>query len=85
MSLEPNTITDWLQLVQSEYLEIPGLHLTRAQVQRLWGLEPMTCDALLDALVAARFLRQTSRGAYVLADGGSTLQKLAAQSSSGLH
>jgi hypothetical protein len=33
------TVADWLQLIQSEYREIPGLHLTKPQVQRLWGLE----------------------------------------------
>ena len=42
---------DWLQLIQGEYLESPGLNLTKPQVQRLWGLDPLTCDALLDELV----------------------------------
>jgi len=63
------TIDDLLRLIQADYLEMPGLHLTKAQIQRLWGLEPDVCDALLDALVAAEFLRQTSRNGYVLAGG----------------
>lgn len=63
------TIADWLQLVRAEYLEIPGLHLTRTQVQRLWGLDETTRDELLDALVEARFLRETPDGGYVRADG----------------
>jgi len=62
------TIADWLQLVRAEYLEIPGLHLTRSQMQRLWGLDPTTRDELLDALVDARFLKQTRDGGYVRAD-----------------
>jgi hypothetical protein len=62
------TISDWLQLVRAEYLEIPGLHLTRSQMQRLWGLDPTTRDELLDALVDARFLKQTRDGGYVRAD-----------------
>jgi len=62
------TIPDWLQLIRAEYLEIPGLHLTRNQVQRLWGLDPTTCDVLLGALVDARFLRRTHDGGYVRAD-----------------
>lgn len=58
---------DLLQVIQAEYLEIPGLHLTRAQVQRLWGLDPDTCDAMLSTLVDTHFLRRTPRDAYVLA------------------
>ena len=62
--------SDWIQLIRSEYLEIPGLHLTRNQAQRFWGLDVVTCDALLEALVDVRFLRRTHAGAYVRADGG---------------
>jgi hypothetical protein len=61
------SVIELLQVVQAEYLEIPGLHLTKPQAQRLWGLDPHTCDALLEALVSAQFLRCTHRGAYVLA------------------
>lgn len=64
------TITDWIHLIRSEYLEIPGLLLTRNQVLRLWGLDAVTCDALLEALIDVRFLRRTHAGAYVRADGG---------------
>ena len=64
------TFADWVHLIRSEYLEMPGLHLTGPQVQRLWGLEPVTCDALLDALIDVRFLKRTHAGAYVRADGG---------------
>ena len=64
------TIADWIHLVRSEYLEIPGLHLTRSQVQRLWGLDGITCDALLESLIDLRFLRRTHAGAYVRADDG---------------
>jgi hypothetical protein len=67
MTAEQATVTELLRLIQAEYLEIPGLHLTKPQVQRLWGLDPHTCDAMLDALLAARFLRRNHRDAYVLA------------------
>lgn len=63
-----STAADWLHLIRSEYLEIPGLHLTRQQVQRLWGLDEITCDALLETLVDVRFLRRTRTGAYVRSD-----------------
>ena len=59
------TIEDWLQLIRGEYLEIPGLRLTKPQVQRLWGLDPVMCEALLAALVDVGFLRCTRRQAYV--------------------
>jgi hypothetical protein len=62
------TVVDWIHLIRAEYLEIPGLHLTRNQVQRLWGLDDLTCDALLEALVDVRFLRRTRTGAYIKAD-----------------
>lgn len=58
-------IEDWLQLIRAEYLEIPGLRLTKRQVQRLWGLDEVMCEALLAALVDVRFLRCTRQEAYV--------------------
>src|ERR1700740_374034 len=45
--------------VRSEFLEMPGLHLTPAQAQRLWGLEGELCRAVIDALVAEAVLRRT--------------------------
>ena len=65
-----NTVADWLQLIRAEYLEIPGLQLTKPQARRLWGLDAVTCDAVLAALVDVSFLRRTNAGAYVRADGG---------------
>jgi len=61
------TVDDWIDLVKAEYLEMPGLHLTKPQIQRLWGLDAQTCDRLLDALVTGGFLTRTDRDAYVLA------------------
>jgi hypothetical protein len=54
-----------LQRVQGEYIEMPGLRLTTAQAQRLWGLDRAACDALLGALVDAKFLFRTRDGAFV--------------------
>ena len=56
---------DYLQLIRAEYLEIPGLSLTKRQAERLWGLTPEACDRLLDAMVQAKFLRRTDNGLYV--------------------
>jgi hypothetical protein len=57
---------DVLRRARAEYLEMPGLRLTRAQAQRLWGLDSRTCEQLLRALTEARFLAQTRDGAFVL-------------------
>lgn len=65
LSIGDATIEDWLQLIRAEYIEIPGLRLTKQQVQRLWGLDAGMCEALLAALVEVRFLRRTCREAYV--------------------
>jgi hypothetical protein len=62
---DPALLDDWLRLVKAEYEELPDLHLTRAEVERLWGLDPPTADAILSRLVAAGVLRKTSRGGYI--------------------
>jgi hypothetical protein len=62
-------IDDVLQRIQGEFVEMPGLRLTPVQAQRLWGLERDVCDALLGALVDAKFLSQTRDGAYVRTEG----------------
>jgi hypothetical protein len=64
------TFADWIHLVRAEYLEIPGLHLTRRQVERLWGLDSATCDVVLDSLMETGFLRRTTAGAYVRSADG---------------
>jgi hypothetical protein len=56
---------DVLRRVRGEYIELPGLRLTTAQAQRLWGLDRASCDALLSALVDAKFLSKTRDGAFV--------------------
>jgi hypothetical protein len=45
MMPEQTSATQLLRVIQAEYLEIPGLHLTQPQVQRLWSLDAHTCDA----------------------------------------
>ncbi len=55
-------VVDLVGLIRSEYDEMPGLCLTRAQVQRLWLVEPSTCDNVLRALVDANYLRLTPNG-----------------------
>jgi hypothetical protein len=51
--------------VDNDYRELPSLRLTAAQACRLWRLDPLTCDVVLDALVRDGHLRKTPDGAYV--------------------
>jgi hypothetical protein len=55
--------------IRSEYLEMPGMVLTAAQVRRLCGAEQADVDDVLRTLVASGFLRVWN-GTYVRADSG---------------
>lgn len=68
MGTPHHALEDALRRVQGEYIEMPGLRLTTAQAQRLWGLDRAACDALLGALVDAKFLFRTRDGAFVRSD-----------------
>jgi len=56
---------DWIELVRAEYLEMPGLALSKPQACRLWGLDHDTCDELLDEMVRDHFLKRTPANLYV--------------------
>ena len=70
MALHWSEVDDVLLRVRSEYLEMPGLRLTPAQAQRLWGVDALSARTVIQTLVEAKFLRQTPDGAYVRADTG---------------
>ncbi|HET6959717.1 MAG TPA: hypothetical protein VFI56_24155 [Vicinamibacterales bacterium] len=65
VSVEPR-VERFIEIVQSEYREMPGLQLTKAQMQRFLGIDVMTCDVVLDKLERQRFLRRTQKNVYVL-------------------
>jgi len=44
---------------------MPNLRLTPSQATRLFGVEPLQCAALLDALVNEHFLTRTADGLFV--------------------
>lgn len=50
---------------RNEFLESPGLQLTLADAEKLWGLETQACRDVIDALVKTEFLRWTSRRTVV--------------------
>jgi hypothetical protein len=57
--------------IRAEYWEMPGLKLTPAQAQRLWGLDREACDRLMTDLVTLGFLARTPDGAFVRRDRSS--------------
>jgi hypothetical protein len=59
---------DVLERVRAEFLEMPGLRLTPAQARRLWALDEAVCDAILTALVDARFLVHSGNVAFMRAE-----------------
>lgn len=58
----------WVRLIQSEYVEMPGLHLSKRQAQRLWNLDARSTDVIFDALEASNFLRRMPNDMYIRAD-----------------
>jgi hypothetical protein len=50
--------------IRAEYLEMPGLRLTSAQAQRLWGLDAETCQRFLEVLTGETFLDRKANGTY---------------------
>jgi len=74
MTVEIRTMTGWatrheklLRRVRGEFVEMPGLHLTLPQAQRLWGLDERTCREILTALVDMRFLARRRDGSFARA------------------
>jgi len=61
-----------LDRIRAEFLEMPGLDLTLAQAQRLWGLDQLTCEHLCGRLLEDGFLCRTSRGTFVRRDAART-------------
>jgi len=67
---------EMLRRVQGEFLEMPGLRLTEPQARRLWGLDEASCDALLGALVDAKFLFKTRDGAFMRVEHATPVKAL---------
>ncbi len=65
------SMEDVIDRLRSEYLEMPGLRLKSAQVQRLCGIEGTICQLVLDSLVKNQFLTVDSDGVYARSSDGS--------------
>jgi len=53
-----------LHRICAEYVEMPGLRLSRKQAQRLWGLDEEACGQILDFLVKTGFLKLAAPDTY---------------------
>ena len=73
-----------LTRIRAEYLEMPGLRLTREQAQRLCGADRLLCQRVLDMLVDMRFLCVKPNGVYArLTDGAESPRPHAAKADLG--
>ena len=70
-----DNVCDWVQLIKSEYDEMPGLHLSKRQAQRLWNLDAPTMDLIFGALEAANFLRRMPNDVYIRAERRSLMRQ----------
>ena len=68
MKNDSQQFADVVQRTRAEYLEMPGLKLTRHQAACLWAIEESLCDAVLATLVHDRFLTRTRSAAFVRSD-----------------
>jgi hypothetical protein len=68
-----------LMRIRAEYLEMPGLRLTRQQAERLCGVERALCQMVLDALVDEHFVCVTAGGQYARVTDGAVSRPPAAK------
>jgi hypothetical protein len=55
---------DVLSRIRAEFLEMPGMRLTIQQAERLFGIERILSQTVLDSLVDERFLCVMPDGRY---------------------
>lgn len=63
--MELTGLSEAVELIQMEYLEMPELRLTFREAQKLWNLSSELCHRALAALVECEYLTQRPDGAYV--------------------
>ena len=63
--MDTPAILDTLVRMQTEWIEMPRLKLTRPQAERLWSLSSDVCESAFESLVRSGFLVQAPDGAYI--------------------
>ena len=56
------TPVDMMAIIRREYLEMPGMRLTRAQFRRLWNLSVEEAESAIHELTRTRFLSEAPDG-----------------------
>ena len=67
---ETRDLQDCVQLVRTEFAEMPGLHLSKRQAKRLWNLDDRRTELIFDTLESSHFLRRTENDTYMRTDVG---------------
>ena len=65
--MEPRRIEDALELLRSEYLNMPKLSFTPGEVARILNVDPPTARVLLQTLEDSHFLKHTRDGRFTRA------------------
>ena len=63
--METPPILETLVRMQTEWIQMPQLKVTRRQAQRLWSLSNEVCETAFATLIRKGFLVQAPDGAYV--------------------
>ena len=64
MTDKQRRIEDIVMRIEGEFLQTPGLKLTVPEAQRRFGIDEITCEAVLDALVDSGVLFRTRDRVY---------------------
>jgi hypothetical protein len=65
MTASSKRITDILLKIQDAFLDTPGLAITLREATLLFGVDELTCAAILRTLVESNVLTRTRAGNYV--------------------
>lgn len=65
MTLNPDQIAALVLRMQGDFLDAPTLKLTHPEAARRFGVDRVTCEAVLGALVDAGVLARTRDGVYM--------------------
>jgi hypothetical protein len=58
-------VVDWLQVIRSEFHDMPSMRLTTSQAEDRWPVPQTMLAAMLDVLADVRFLRRLPDGSYI--------------------
>jgi hypothetical protein len=63
-SSDGNAFDSMIRIIRAEFIEMPGMRLTRTQFRRLWHLTDGECERLLGYLLGTGFLKVSGQGSF---------------------